>query len=226
MITLEALVYLVSPPRFGLRSASIVDPPATDIHKKDLVLHAARLSPWHMRTAAHRLWQGAIIAYPTESVFGLGCDPLDRDAVSRLLSLKQRPMEKGVILIADRFERLQPYVGNLPPERLAWVLGHWPGAVTWLLPAAPHVPDWLTGSHATLAMRVTAHPIAAALCRAADMPLVSTSANLAGRPPARTALQVRIRCGDEVDMVIHGSTGGLSRPTPIRDALTGETVRM
>lgn len=184
------------------------------------------LSPWLLRLAAYRLRHGAIVAYPTESVFGLGCDPLNGDAVARLLSLKQRPMEKGVILISDCFERLCPYVGELPSDVLQQVLTHWPGAVTWLLPAASGVPYWLTGRHSTLAMRVTAHPVAAALCRAAGMPLVSTSANLSSRPPARTALQVRLRCGNAVDMLIHGETGGLLRPTPIRDALSGETVRV
>jgi L-threonylcarbamoyladenylate synthase len=108
---------------------------------------------------------------------------------------------------------------------LTQVQSHWPGPYTWLLPAAPWVPNWLTGRHTTLAMRVTAHPIAAALCRAAGMPLVSTSANLSGRPPARTPLQAQIRCGGEIDMVLHGATGGLARPTTIRDALTGATLR-
>jgi len=178
-----------------------------------------------MRLAAHRLRLGAIIAYPTESVYGLGCDPLNGDAVERLLSLKQRRMEKGVILISDSFERLRPFVGDLPAETLREVLSQWPGAITWLLPAAAGVPAWLTGRHRTLAMRVTAHPVAAALCRAAGMPLVSTSANISGRPPARNPLQVRLRCGTGLDMVIHGETGGLGRPTPIRDALSGRTVR-
>ena len=162
--------------------------------------------------ATQLLHQGGVIAYPTESVFGLGCDPMNRTAVMRLLAIKQRPVEKGVILIADDFERL--------------VLNQWPGPFTWLLPAAEGVPNWLTGAHESLAMRVTAHPIAAALCRAAGMPLVSTSANVSHRPPARSALQASIRCGGEIDLIIHGDTGGLARPTPIRDALSGETLRV
>ncbi len=181
--------------------------------------------PWRLRLAAHLLRQGGILSYPTESVFGLGCDPLDERAVMRLLALKRRDVKKGVILIADDFERLAPYVGELPRERLAQVLQHWPGPYTWLLPAAAWVPKWLTGDHTTLAMRVTAHPVAAALCRSVGMPLVSTSANLSGRPPARNPLQARLRCGGNIDMVLHGETGGLARPTMIRDALTGATLR-
>ena len=176
--------------------------------------------------ATQLLHEGGVIAYPTESVFGLGCDPMNRTAVMRLLAIKQRPVEKGVILIADDFERLRPYVGALPAHKLQQVLNQWPGPFTWLLPAAEGVPNWLTGAHESLAMRVTAHPIAAALCRAAGMPLVSTSANVSHRPPARSALQTSIRCGAEVDLIIHGDTGGLARPTPIRDALSGETLRV
>ena len=180
---------------------------------------------WPLSLAAHVLHQGGILAYPTESVFGLGCDPLDEAAVMRLLRLKQRDAGKGVILIAHSFDQLRDYTGPIPQDRLAEVASHWPGPSTWLLPAASWVPDWLTGRHSTLAMRVTAHPLAAALCRRAGMPLVSTSANLSGRPPARTPLQVRLRCGPQVDMVLHGRTGGLAKPTPIRDALTGKRLR-
>ena len=180
---------------------------------------------WPLSLAAHILQQGGIVAYPTESVFGLGCNPLDEAAVMRLLALKRRDPGKGVILIAHSFDQLRDYTLPIPPDRLAEVQSHWPGPSTWLLPAAPWVPAWLTGSHSTLAMRVTAHPLAAALCRKAGMPLVSTSANLSGRPPARSPLQVRLRCGGEVDMVLHGSTSGLAKPTPIRDALTGARLR-
>ncbi len=186
---------------------------------------SAPLSPSRLRLAARCLRRGGIIAYPTESVFGLGCDPLNEAAVRRLLAIKRRDPGKGVILIADRFERLRPFVGAIPEARLDEVLRDWPGPHTWLLPAADWVPSWLTGRHTTLAMRVTAHPVAAALCRGAEMPLVSTSANRSGRPPARTPLQTRLRCGQGVDMILHGETGGLSRPTPIRDALSGARLR-
>jgi L-threonylcarbamoyladenylate synthase len=183
------------------------------------------VTPWRLRLAAHLLRQGGILAYPTEAVFGLGCNPLNETAVARLLRIKQRDVSKGVILIADSFARLRPFIGAIEESRLNGIRSDWPGPVTWLLPAAPWVPSWLTGNHASLAMRVTDHPIASALCRTAGMPLVSTSANLSGRAPARTPLQARIRCANEVDMVLHGATGGLCRPTTIRDALSGATLR-
>mgnify|MGYP001824793502 FL=1 len=177
-----------------------------------------------LRRAAAVLHAGGIVAYPTEAVYGLGCDPLNRAAVQRLLALKGRPAEKGLILIADDLLRLAPFLGPLTPKMRERVDPSWPGPVTWLLPARPETPHWLRGNHASLAVRVTAHPMAAALCAAFGGPLVSTSANPSGRPPARSPLQVRLRCPG-VDLVVHGPTGDLIKPTPIRDALSGDTIR-
>ena len=101
----------------------------------------------------------------------------------------------------------------------------WPGPVTWLLPARPETPQWLCGAHESIAVRVTAHPLAAALCRAADGALVSTSANLSGRPAARTALQVQRIFGDSLDYVLHGDVGGRETPSDIKDALSGAVIR-
>ena len=168
--------------------------------------------------------RGGVVAYPTEAVFGLGCDPLNKTAVHHLLALKQRPVSKGLILIAAEFSQLQHYVVELSPEQRLKLKLSWPGAVTWLIPARPQTPRWLRGNHAALAVRVTAHPVAAALCRLFGGPIVSTSANIAGRPPARNPLQVHLRCPG-TDLILHGATSGLERPTPIQDAITGEAIR-
>jgi L-threonylcarbamoyladenylate synthase len=183
------------------------------------------IHPWRLRLAREVIHAGGLIAYPTEAVYGLGCHPLDRDAVARLLKLKQRPQEKGLILIADCPEALYPYLGKIPQQAWQRVVESWPGPNTWVIPAAEETPAWLSGKFDSIAVRVTDQPIAAALCRAAGTPLVSTSANLSQRPPARTPLQVRTRCGLGVDLVIHGKTGGLARPTAIRDALKETLIR-
>lgn len=183
------------------------------------------LHPWHLRQAARAINAGGIIAYPTEAIYGLGCHPLNPEAVFKLLRLKQRSVTKGLILIADCVESLQPFVDTLSEPAMSPVLESWPGAATWLIPARPGVPYWLTGEHTTLAVRVTAHPIAAALCRVAGTPLVSTSANISSHTPARTPLEVRLRCENGIDLILHGETGGLKKPTPIRDALSGRVVR-
>lgn len=166
-----------------------------------------------------------MIAYPTEAVFGLGCDPLDAAAVLRLLALKHRRMAEGLILIACSLHQLKPFV-EAPDEATRRQLeATWPGPVTWLLPARDEVPAWLTGRHPTLAVRVTAHPGAAALCARYGGPLVSTSANVSGTPPARSALAVRRKLGAGVDYVLPGRVGDLAAPTEIRDAASGRVLR-
>ncbi len=180
---------------------------------------------YKLRMAAHCIRGSGILAYPTEAVYGLGCDPWDRAAVQRLLAIKRRPEHKGLILIGADFAQLEPFVEPLDSARMQAVLATWPGPNTWLLPARAGMPDWLRGRHATLAVRVTAHPIAAALCATAGSALVSTSANISDRPPARTPLQVRLTLGHQVDLVLAGHCGTRARPSTIRDGRTGAVIR-
>lgn len=177
--------------------------------------------------AAALLRQGGLLAYPTEAVWGLGCDPDDRDAVLRLLQLKQRPQEKGLILVAARFDQLQPWLDliALPPQRLAAVLGSWPGPNTWVMPAATDAPAWITGGRGGIAVRVSGHPLVAALCEAFGGPLVSTSANLGGQPPAYSQAELDPALLEAIDAVVAGETGGLARPTPIHMAIDGSVLR-
>jgi len=177
--------------------------------------------------AATALQTGGVIAYPTEAVWGLGCDPRDETAVLRLLAIKQRTVDKGLILIASQYEQLRPFldITAVPTERLAEVLASWPGPHTWVIPAAIGAPRWITGAHASIAVRISAHPLVIELCNAYGGALVSTSANRAGQPPAlaREALDPRVLEG--VDGWVAGGTGGLGAPTAIRDALTGAAIR-
>lgn len=179
---------------------------------------------WRLRFTARAVRCGGLIAYPTEAVYGLGCDPMNPVAVLNLLALKSRPVSKGLILIAADFDQLRSYVAAVAPARMAAVHASWPGPHTWLLPTLPATPPWLTGDHQTLAVRVTAHPVAAALCRLVG-PLVSTSANPAGRKPARDRLTIRRYFGDELDAMLSGPIDHERRPSSIRDALTGCTLR-
>ncbi|NOT87924.1 MAG: tRNA threonylcarbamoyladenosine biosynthesis protein RimN [Lysobacter sp.] len=180
-----------------------------------------------LAAAVGRLRAGAVIAYPTEGVWGLGCDPFDEAAVHRLLAIKQRPVEKGMILIAGDDAQLDAIVDwtGLPPERAAAVRATWPGAHTWVMPALPQVPPWITGSHDSVAVRVSAHPPVVALCAAFGGPLVSTSANFAGAPTARVRGALDPMLLVRLDGVLDGETGGLERPTPIRDARSGVSLR-
>ena len=180
---------------------------------------------WQLRRAVRAVRAGGVIAYPTEAVYGLGCDPLEYAAVQRILALKQRDAAKGLILIASRPEQLLPYMAKLDDGVMQRLRASWPGPVTWVVPAAPSLPFWLSGGRDSIAVRVTAHPQAAALCEACDMALVSTSANRSGTAPARTALEVRARLGDGVDFILPGAVGGAAKPTEIREALTGKVLR-
>ncbi len=165
---------------------------------------------------------GGVLAYPTESCYGLGCDPRNPRAVAQLLKLKGRPRSKGLILIADRFERLTPYLRPVPPAELPRLLAAWPGPHTWLLPARRR--PWLTGRHATLAVRVTAHPVAAGLCAQLGMALVSTSANRSGAKPARSARQVCAVFGQNIG-VVEGRVGTRKRPSTVMDFASGRILR-
>lgn len=183
------------------------------------------ISPWHLRNATRILGAGGIITYPTEAVYGLGCDPRHPDAVLRLLALKQRPWQKGLILIAASLEQLRPYLAPLTPELETKLSKTWPGPVTWLLPAASSAPWWITGDHDTVAVRVSNHPLVVELCNQFGSAIVSTSANLAGQPPAKSIHRVQKHFGDKIDYILHGSLGGHERPSEIRDGLTGKVIR-
>lgn len=178
-----------------------------------------------MHRAARALRAGGLIAYPTEAVWGLGCDPLNQAAVERLLALKRRDWRKGLILIADAFEALEPFVQLPSRSAQKRAFATWPGPATWIFPASNHCPMWISGDRDTVAIRVTAHPVAAALSRAFGGAIVSTSANLSGREPARSVSGVRLQLGPSVDAVVPGALGDLAGPTPIRDVISGYLLR-
>lgn len=185
----------------------------------------AHLPGHRLRLAARIMRQGGVVAYPTEAVFGLGCDPWNGEAVTRLLAMKRRDVAKGLILIAADISQLDPFVERLPEDRMAEIRASWPGPNTWLLPARPTTPRWLTGRFDTLAVRVIGHPLAAALCRVYGGALVSTSANQASHRPARTALQVRLALAEGPDAILVGDCVGSSQPSCIRDGRTGRVLR-
>lgn len=177
--------------------------------------------------AADVLRRGGIVVYPTEAVWGLGCDPFNESAVMRLLALKQRSVDKGLIAIAATVEQLKPLVDfdAMPAQRLADVLATWPGPHTWIMPAEDAAPPWITGNHDGIAVRVSAHPVVIALCEAFAGPLVSTSANpsASAAPAILDAMDPVLR--NAVDAIVAGKTGANTRPSSIRDARNGASLR-
>jgi len=177
-----------------------------------------------LRQARQIIQTGGIVAHPTEAVYGLACDPANTEAVLQLLRLKNRSLDKGLILVAASIEQLGPYI-TIPDPLRKKVTSSWPGPITWLLPAKPGVSALLTGSHDTLAVRVSAHPVVQALCKECAQPLVSTSANLQSSPPARSALAVRRIFDQKLDLILHGMVDLNALPTEIRDAATDRIIR-
>ncbi|MBD1577309.1 MULTISPECIES: Sua5/YciO/YrdC/YwlC family protein [Vibrio] len=172
--------------------------------------------------------KGDVIAYPTEGVFGVGCDPDNNAAIDKLLALKQRPIEKGLILIAANYQQLLPYIDEeqLTEMQRQTMLATWPGAVTWVVPVKPNVSSHLTGQFNSIAVRVTDHPQVQKLCLAFGKPLTSTSANLTGLDPCRTTEEVEQQLGQYLTAILAGKTGGRTQPTEIRDAITGNILRV
>jgi len=176
-----------------------------------------------LRQATMILNTGGIIAYPTEGVFGLGCLADDLAAVSRILKIKSRDPAMGLVIIVSRPEQLAQWV-DVPIESLSLESSD-EHPITWIVPATDEAPQWIRGKHTGLAVRQTTHPIAKALCAAADAPLVSTSANISGHPPARNSFVLRRIFGPLVDYIVPGECGPAENPSEIRDIKTGKVLR-
>jgi L-threonylcarbamoyladenylate synthase len=187
------------------------------------------MNPWvhhhRIRLAAQALHRGAVVAYPTEAVWGLGCDPYCEQAVDHILAIKRRQRGMGLILIASAMSQLEPFLVGLSAEQRQLLSDSWPGPNTWLVPDNGAAPPWITGGRPTLAVRVTAHPIAAALCEAYGGPLVSTSANPHGLPAARMPLDVNRYFFGMIDDCLPGRVGSAAKPSSIRDLVSGRVIR-
>lgn len=182
------------------------------------------VNSWRVQQAAQKIRAGAVIAYPTEAVWGLGCDPWNEEAVYRLLAIKSRPVDKGLILVADTIRQFDFLLEDFPEIWIDRMASTWPGPNTWLVPHQNLLPEWITGIHDTVALRVSDHPQVRELCSLVG-PLISTSANPLGRPAARTRIRVEQYFRGEIDWVLGGLLGGRKHPSLIRDLVTGEIVR-
>lgn len=167
------------------------------------------------RHLAAYLKRGGVIAYPTESCYGLGCDPSNRRAVQRILKLKRRPQRKGLILIASHYRQVAPYIQPLTPVEQARLQADGAQAITYLMPVKPSCPRWLRGKHDTLAVRLTAHSFARNLCRSVNQALVSTSANRSGMRATKTYAECQRIFGKSV-WVLRGNVGKRKRPSTIK----------
>ena len=181
------------------------------------------LSKFQILKAARLIKNEGVIAYPTESVFGLGCNPLSEQAVFRILQLKHRHVDKGLIIIAANLDQLKPYIDITENEEETINAEKHP--MTWLVNKSELTPHWISGKHSKVAIRVSQHPVVSDLCNQLKQPIVSTSANPARLKPAETAMQARHYFSNHVDMYLNAKTGELNSPTPITDLQSGKQIR-
>lgn len=178
-----------------------------------------------IKEAARILKAGGLIAYPTEGVFGIGCDPLQLSALQRVIDIKQRDASKGMIIVSGEFSQLKNYIEPLDSTTRQRLMETWPGAVTWIVKARSSLPELLTGGRNTLAVRISGHPVVAAITREFGQPIVSTSANYSGQAACTSATAVSQTLGEKIDLVLDAPVGGQQGSTPIFDAATGNQIR-
>lgn len=184
-----------------------------------------QLKTHSLDAAIDALQAGHVIAYPTESVYGLGCDPYHEHACQTLCDLKARHDGSGWICVIGDLEPLQSLVAPLSESMLKKLHETWPGPTTWVLPAAPNLPPWLMGPNQTIAVRYSAHPVVQALCKLFKSPLISTSANLKSQPPARDLNTLRTYFDAQtLPVVLEGDLGGAHQPCRMLSA-SGNIIR-
>jgi L-threonylcarbamoyladenylate synthase len=182
------------------------------------------MSPWALNRLTRAIAAGAVIGYPTETIWGLGCDPLNPGSVVRLLHIKQREVEKGLILLTSRLDYCEPFI-RIDPRQRKILQSPVEKPTTWLVDASEDCPVWIRGNHPTVAVRVTDHPLLRYLCPRLNSPLVSTSANRAGKSTVRSALQLRRQFAGEVDFIVTGFNTGGARPSEIKSLASGNLLR-
>lgn len=174
---------------------------------------------------AEIITQGGVIAYPTEAVWGLGCDPFNESAVKKILTLKSRAMEKGLILVAGNAAQLTPWTTTLSSEAAARLTSKTAIPTSWVVPDTRITPEWVRGQHASVAIRLSQHAPVQALCNAFNGALVSTSANPAGLNPAMSKEEVIAYFGNGIDAIYDAPLGGNSQPSQVKDLLSDTLFR-
>jgi len=184
------------------------------------------MSPWAINRLSKAVENAAVIAYPTDTIWGLGCHPMCATAVIRIMNIKQRGLEKGLILLSPDLDYCKPYISDeLSSQQIDQLQESDSHPVTWLVPASPGCPIWLTGQHSTIAIRLTDHPFIVSICSAMQTPIVSTSANRRGKPSVRNALQARRQFGAELDAIVTGFSTGTGAASEIRSLQSGHVSR-
>jgi L-threonylcarbamoyladenylate synthase len=179
-----------------------------------------------LNTAITSLRDGGVIAYPTEAVWGLGCDPYNEVAVSKILRLKGRSVEKGLILVGSHIEQFEQLLSPLSAEKRRILTRSWPGPTTWLIEDHDQlIPRWIKGSFSSVAVRVSEHEVVQKLCSLFGSPIVSTSLNPAGKAPALNSTDSFNYFADEIDFIVEGQLGDSPLPSRIISLDSNQIIR-
>jgi L-threonylcarbamoyladenylate synthase len=179
-----------------------------------------------IKKSSEVLRNNGVIAYPTEAIYGLGCDIYSESAIKRILDMKQRPSNKGLIIVASSWQQVSHLTTSINHENLTRIMESWPSHTTWVFPASPKSPKLITGAHDSIAIRITNHPIVSAICEEFSGPIVSTSANIQAQQPARTSDDTIKVFGNKIDFVYPGVIKGNNSPSKIIDATTLKVLRL
>ena len=182
------------------------------------------MSPWALNRFVHEVSRGAVFGYPTDTVWGFGCHPLIAASVSRILQIKNRDPDKGLILLSSRIEYCAAYL-DIEAGQLDQLRSPGERPVTWLVTASEFCPVWIRGIYPTVAIRVTSHPLVRFICDGLQAPLVSTSANRSGKATVRNSIQMRKQFGAELDYIVTGFPTGSLQPSEIKSLDNGTILR-
>lgn len=181
-------------------------------------------SPDYSRRAAAVIREGGIVAFPTETYYGLGVNPFDSDALRRLFKVKQRPRSKAILVIIDEIAQLSQLIAEFPEPYRPLIDLHWPGPLTLVFPALYSLPELLTGGSGTIGVRMSSSVTAAGICRASGIPVTATSANISGEPPSTCIDDVLRYFNHGIDLVIDGGKNAAPQCSTIA-AMEGGRVR-
>lgn len=181
-------------------------------------------SQFAIRLAAHHIRNNGIIIYPTETVYGLGCDPNSYEAVNKLTRLKQREKHSGFLLIAGNIDQLVNYI-TAPNQQEISRIDSTEEATSWVTTASKNTPSWLVSPDGTIGFRITKHIVTRALCDQLSHPIISTSANIKGGRPVSNTLQCHQLFAEEIDYLLTSSITRNERPSVIKRLSTGQQLR-
>lgn len=180
-----------------------------------------------IQKAIQVLNQGGVIICPTEGIYGFSCIANNIDAVKRIIEIKKRDDNKGLILVSDSIEKVKKLIDieKIPKESLDLMHKLWPGHHTFVVPCNSNINALLTGNRHTIAIRISSFDVLSSLCKDLTYPIVSTSANISGQDPISTLDMLEKEFGHVVDYILKKNCQGLKKSSTIHDALTGQILR-